>query len=289
MKGIYRFYQHGRLVAAVPNLITTRGAEVILRALAGESVTVGASIGVGLGATAPTVADRRLTYEVERATVTVSSSDVTTGKTIFKARLSQGLQTKIYEVGLFNTEFPLGSRALVNFSADETWTSPTFNATNARNGLDALRVSVAANGTTTQTISNLGLDLSSFSTIDEFILAYHYVSNTSSIRIRFLNEDGTSYYQYTFTPTTGYNVKTFTKNDMTKVGNVDYSAIASIEFAVSATAGGTAVVDFDGLRIEDKDFIDPRAVLVSRSVLTTPVTKTGVAPMDVEYGLDTTI
>jgi hypothetical protein len=195
---------------------------------------------------------------------------------------------KIYEAGTFSSTLPSG-RELVNFSTGETWASPVWTTANARNGAETLKLTVAANGTVANTITNLGLDLSSYSTVDEFLLAYNNISNVASIRVRFLSEDGTSYYQYTFTPSNGYNIKSFTKNDMTKVGTVDYSAVASIEVAITATAGGSGSLEFDGLRIEDKDYVDPAAVMISRSVLGTPVVKTNTSPMDIEYALDMTL
>ena len=293
MIGTYTFLQDGEVIARATNLITTEGKKQILRYLAGQTSALGEVIAVGMGATTPALADSRLTFELGRATVAVTSVDLTTQRVIFKGTLPQALVGKIYEIGLFSSDAVGDSRLLTTFdSSVESWTGATFNATNARLGADALRLAPATSATAVATLNNLFLDLSNDSNTDKFNLAFFNLNaNAASIRIRFRAEDTTSYYEYVLTnPSTGYNVVNFTKSNLTKTGTlVDYSSIRSIEFAVVAGAGGAAQVDFDGLRLEDEDNVATNQILISRSLLGTPVTKSSLAPMDVEYALDVTV
>ena len=54
---------------------------------------------------------------------------------------------------------------------------------------------------------------------------------------------------------------------------------------VTATAGGTASVDIDGLRIEDVDANREESALISRAVLGSPIVKTVGLPLDIEYAI----
>jgi hypothetical protein len=76
---------------------------------------------------------------------------------------------------------------------------------------------------------------------------------------------------------------------MTKTGSPTWDNITSVDLLVTAKAAGATNVDFDGLRIDTLGIINPDNVMISRTVLGTPVTKLGGMEMDVEYSLDVTI
>jgi len=255
---------------------------------------LGGSIAVGTGARAAAVSDLRLTYEFDRATIYLSSLDSITKKIVFKGTLGEDVVGSIYEVGLYSTAFGSyatgsPSRTLATFErSSESWSSDSFASGNHRVGIEALRLAPAASGTLTSALPSLNLDLSGYSNSDEFTLAFFANANTSSVRVRFRGIDSAAYYEYTVTPTTGYNVVSFAKSALIKTGVLDWTGIDSIEVAASANAAGAGQVDFDGIRIE-ANVPDADNVLVSRSVLATPIVKTNLAEMDIEYALEVII
>lgn len=274
-------------------MITTKGKNVILRYLGGQTSSIGGSLAAGAGSTAAVVGDTRLTFEIERATVDVTSIDFINQRVIFKGTFPQTSVGTIYEIGLYTSETSsstlLDSRRILSFQNGlEAWTTGTFGAFSSRAGADSLRLSPAASATVTSVLDPIILDLSTYSTIDQFNLAINASSNTASIRIRFRGVDSTSYYEFTTTSIAiGYNTINFTKGNTTKTGtNVDWSDIRSVEISATATAGGVANVDFDAMRIEDVDNPSMENILVARKVLDTPQVKTSTAPMDIEFALD---
>jgi hypothetical protein len=299
MRGTYSFFQEGKLVATSENLITELGRQHIMRYLAGLVGTLGGSLAVGIGAVAPTSTDDRLTLEFDRATVSLSSVDFINNRIVFKGTLEQGLVGTIYESGLFSQALSTDargyeSRLLFAFgnSDGEAWTGNTYAAGNNRLAANAMRVTAPTSGSGTATLSNIIMDLSGYSASDIFKIAYAPTNAfTSNIKIRFLDADPTSYYETTITPIgTGYQISTFNRNNLTKVGTTaDLSNIAGVSVIVTSTAGGSAIVDFDAMRVEDMDTLDKTNILVSRTVLATPVVKNNIVPMEIEYALDVSV
>lgn len=271
--------------------MTTEGKRQIMRYLAGQTRALGGSLALGSGTTPPTVDDTRLTYEFDRATIYLSSPDYINNQIIFKGTIQEGTLGSIYEVGLFSSPYETsGARSIASFEQGyESWSSDTYCAGNQRVGLYALRLAPASSGTLTSTLSSVGLDISDYLNSDILSLAfYNSNSNASSVRVRFRAADPAAYYEYVVSnPATGYNVATFARSAMTKVGSVDFASIDSIEVSVSAKAAGAAQVDFDGIRIEPVT-MDPDNILISRALPATPVVKADYAAMDIEYALEVT-
>lgn len=276
-------------------MITTQGKLIIQRYMAGQVNSIGGTIAVGLGASAEALADRKLTYEFERATVNVTSVDFINQRIIYKTTLPQETVGTIYEIGLYSglmSSTPYTSSNLLSFdSLIESWTAGTYGSNNVRYGADNLRLTAAASATTVTVLDPVAFDLSGYSTVDQFSMALNADANTASVRVRLRGLDPTSYYEYTNSAlATGYNIFTWTKSNMTLTGTtVTWASISSVEIAVTAKAAGTTNVDLDGMRIEDLDTPATDSVLVARKVLVTPQIKTGVSPMDVEYALDISI
>lgn len=293
MKGIYRFYQNGMLVGKSDNLITTEGKRLILRYLAGQSPDLGGAIGLGVGSTAAALTDTRLTYEVDRAIVTLKNADYNTNVVIFKTTIPQNMIYKIYEACLWSSpsnslNADYSSRVITTFDLDvEPWTNATVDSTVARTSLDSVRVDAGAN-LTVSTRMQAALDLSGYSNNDTFLLAFNKVNaNITDLTLSFENETGGSFKQtisITALPV-GYNILSFPKSGFTATGTIAWNGIT--KFGVDVKAGATAgYVILDGLRIEDTDTVNQDYVLVSRSVLGTPLVKTDIAPMDIEYALE---
>jgi hypothetical protein len=294
MRGFYRFYQNGLLISENENLITTEGQRLILRYLAGQSPSLGAAIGLGVSGVAASVNDAILGFEVERISVDLKAADYTNNLVLFKGTISQDTEFSIYEAGLWSTaandisgEF--NSRLITTFDTDlEDWTNVTVDTSVNRTGPDAVKVS-AAISSTTQSRLDAEMDLSGYSANDTFYLAFSKPNNNIST-IKLIFEDAISGGSLSLTKTvsslpTGYNILAFRKGDFVSSGTITWNSITRFGFDV--TAGGTAgYVILDGLRIEDLDTPNQNFVLVSRSVLSSPLTKSNTAPMDVEYALD---
>ncbi len=293
IKGTYRFYQHGRLMAAQNNLITTEGERLILRYLSGNAASLGAAIGLGVLASPATINDTRLGFEVYRATIDVRSFDYDTNTVLFKGTVEQNAEFTLYEAGLWSTESnalgSLDSTLLTTFDPDvEEWTNVTVDATQSRTTIDSVRVDATANSTTSpRTI--VDMDLAGYSTEDIFSLAFYKANNNiSSISLYFGNSLTGGSFKLTKTVSTmpvGYNVVQFKKGDFVVTGGIAWDDIDTL--GIDVTAGGTAgYVILDGIRVEDTDTPDQDHVLVSRTTMTSPLVKSSTAPMDVEYSLE---
>ncbi|QNN99146.1 minor tail protein [Streptomyces phage Faust] len=294
MRGFYRFYQNGNLIGEHENLLTTEGKRLILRYLAGQSPSLGGAIGLGVSSVAATVNDVIMGFEIERVPVSLKNADYTNNVVLFKGTIEQDTEFKIYEAGLWSTaannlsgEFD--SRLITTFDLDlEDWTNVTADTTANRTGPDAVRVD-AAISSTTQARLDVDMELSGYSANDTFYLAFSKANNNINT-IKLIFEDVVSGGSLSLTKTvsslpTGYNILAFRKGDFVASGTISWDSITRMGFDV--TAGGTAgYVILDGLRIEDLDTPNQDFVLVSHTVLSSPLVKTSTAPMDVEYALD---
>jgi hypothetical protein len=293
MKGTYRFYQDGELLATSKNLLTDEGRRAILRYLAGRGGSIGSSIALGTGVTPATTADGRLTFEVDRVTIDVVSVLYNDSLIVFKGTIPQEIEYSIYEAGIFNMPSnPISvenARILVQFEDGlEEWSAGSLVTSNARLGVQSLRLQPNASGTV-EAIANVVADLSNFTSDDNFTVAFTKASsNGSSLILKFKDLNGN---QFALTKSVsslalGYNVLTFRKGDFVATGAMDWANVTSISVSHSATAGGASDVYLDGIRIEDDDVVSGDYVLISRSVLGTPLLKTNAAPMDIEYALE---
>lgn len=292
MKGTYRFYQDGELIAEHDNLITTEGKKAILRYLAGHSGAIARSIAVGTGTTAPTLTDARLQFEVARSNVSIISPDYVTQKLTFKTTLAQDAKFAIWEIGALTlASSQIYGKMLLSFDSDtEAWTNGSFQSDVNRIGADSLRVNAALSTTTTANLAGIFLETGDYLDSDKFSMAFiPQDANLNSLKIR-MYTDASNYFEYTFASlTTGYKIESWTKAQMTKTGNPTWSSITSVDLIVNAKAAGATNVDFDGLRIDSTLVPTTDYALVSRTVLGTPVVKTDSSQMDVEYTLDVTI
>lgn len=295
IKGVYSFYQNGELLAKSENILTTEGKRLLLRVLAEQAASLGQAIGVGVSAVAATAADTRLGWEVDRSSIDIKAVDYDNSLVVMKTTLPQNTAYTIYEIGLWsqftnslNTE--TSSRILTTFETDvENWTNFTLDTTQNRTSRNAMRIDATSSSTKTA-VSNVDLDLSGYSSVDQFSVAF-YKANNNITTLGLVFESATGVYRKNTTVSSlpvGYNIINLNKGDFVATGTPDWSAITKIDIEV--TAGGTAgYLIMDGIRIEDADTLNPDYALVSRSVLGTPLVKTDNSPMDVEYALEFTL
>lgn len=295
MRGVYRFYQDGQLLATSENIITAAGRRAILHYLAGRGGSVGSSLALGTGSTPATLNDTRLTFEVDRATIDVISALYNDNYLVFKATIPQTSEYTIYEAGLFNLpsnnlSASLG-RLVTAFDATlETWSNGSYTTTvNARLGNSALRLQPAASGTI-ETVLQSPSDFSSFSVDDNFTIAfYKNSSNASSLILKFRDANGNTFSQTKSISAlaNGYHIIAFRVGDFTASStDISWGQITEISISHSATSAGASDIYLDGMRIEDDDFNNPEYALTSRTVLATPVVKSAVSPMDIEYAME---
>lgn len=277
-------------------MLTAKGKTFIKRYLAGHAGTMVGAMSVGIGETAATLNDTRMQFEFARIPVAVIDYDFVNDQLIFKGTLNEDVEGKIYEVAIWTAEVNAAagnqeSKVLTSFdSVTEDWDIETFASTNTRIGADSLRHTPAASATSASVLTGITLDLVDYSSLDSFTLAY-YVANsfTSSVKVR-LRTNSSNYYEFTVaTPTTGYKFSTFTKGSATVVGTPSWADINEIEIRTTATAGGSASVDYDGLRIEDVDSVAPEYGLIARFIPSVPITKAEGIVQDFEYALPVTI
>lgn len=283
-------------------MLTTEGKVYVKRFLAMQVPAIAQCIAFGVGAKAEAVGDTELQFETGRVDVTLTSYDFATDRLIFKAILPEDLAGKIYEVALFSqTENPMAgnfaSKVLASFDSDsEEWvkdsdgSAAVYTTSNSRVGADSLRVAPALNATDAFVLNDMIYDLSGNSGADVIKLAYNISGGSpGSVGVRF-RTDASNYYSFTTTaPATGYRVDSFTKGSAVVTGNPSWESINGIE--VRVTAGGVAVpnVDFDGIRIEDTDTVNPEYVMVSRELLATPFVKTDGKVQEIEYSLNVSV
>lgn len=277
-------------------MITTEGKLHIKRYQAKQVAAIAQSIAYGIGTTTENANDIGLSFEVGRVDVNLTAFDFAEDRLVFKGVLPVEWAGVIQEVGVWSLKVNdqagnYGSRLLAHFDVSETWSAGTFTANNARVGGTTLRLAPAASTTATATTSNINLDLSGYSAVDTFKLAY-FSNNafTSAVAVRFYT-DASNYYTLTTNPgvNPGYFNTSFVKSAAVATGTPRWSNITSIEARVTATAGGAASVDFDALRLDDTDPSNPDYVLVARKVLSTPITKIAGRPLEIEYSLGVTV
>lgn len=277
-------------------MITNAGKAHIKRYLAGQVGAIGESIALGIGNAAESATSVDMTYEIARVDVSLVSYDFVNDVLIFKGELDQSLAGTIYEVGLWSADVDTradgyASRLLASFDSDtETWSAGSYFTTNARVGIDSLRLAPAASTSTTATLSDVTIDLSGHSGVDTFSLAY-FVGGTApaSVVVRF-KTDTANYYTWTITsPTAGYRINTVTKASLVATGTPQWDNITSIEVVVTAAAGGAAAVDLDALRVNDVDTENPDYVLVAREVLAAPHVKTEGIIQEIEFAIPVAI
>lgn len=283
-------------------MITTAGKTHIKRFLAGYVSAIGQSIAFGIGGASEALSDYALQLEVASAPINMTYYDFANNRLVFKASVPEDYVGKIYEIGVYSTATnPItadyASRLISTFdSATENWIDintsafAPFASTNTRVGDDSLRLTPAANATSTYALQNVSLDLSGYSAADILVFAYNVGNaNTSTLRIRFMT-DNANYFDFDLgSQTAGYKFTQRTVGSATVTGAPTWSNITQIQVTAISGSGGASAIDFDAIRILDIDSPQTDYVLVARKVLATPVTSVAGMPQDIEFTLDVSV
>lgn len=305
VEGTFRFYQNGELVGESKNLVTTLGKRAILRYLAGQIESYAGGIVVGTNATAASVSDVSLNFEVARVPVDVKAvKDYSTFDIVYRASLPPALACKINEIGLITDPTNSARRGvtnsvLSNMDTSELWTSIqgvaiTQDSTNHKLGSDAIKLNTVVAGTPTIVTLPVQYDFTKYLATDKFSMQFGtFDTGLVSIKIEFIDVAGLSFYK---TLTYGVEIPAHTAGGgvfqsqtvatlLSAFNNWAYtwSDIRTVKITVTSTGGGTTVM-LDGLAVIDTNTVDEASVLVSRSIPST-IVKAVNAEMDVEYTL----
>jgi len=289
INGVYRFYQDGELVATHKNILTNEGVRLILRYMAGQASSLGGAIAVGVSDSPAAASDVRLGFEVYRSTISLRNPDFKNGRVVFKGVIEQDVSFHAKEAGLWSTESTeFDSVSITAFPADEVWTNSIPGGTWFVHQEEAApRIELPA-GTPVSTRTEVSMDLSGSSVDDTFVLAF---GNEEVETITMVFENTVTGGKYTLTKNvagvTIYGFAEFRKGDFVPTGTISWDTIDS--FGFDFTGPADSAIELDGLRLEDNDRLDQSHVLVSRTVFSTPLTKSSTAPMDVEYALEFTV
>lgn len=286
-------------------MITTDGKLHIQRYLAGYVPAIAQSMVFGTGDRAEALGDIALHLQTTQSTINLVYPDFVSNKLGFKATVPDSYVGKVYEVGLYTLAEPpvsidYGSRLLTTFdSASEDWLDTTsglyaaFGSTSTRIGADSLLHTPALSSTTTSSLSGMQIDLYANSSADSFTFAFNVANaNTNQIVFKFMT-NSSNYYSFTLASgtvgTAGYKVIELTKGSAVVTGAPSWDNITEIQVSTTSKASGASSVEFEAIRIEDKDSQNIDYILVARKVLSTPVTKVTGQPLDIEFTMDITV
>lgn len=306
--GEYLFYEDNKEVYRSKNLITKFGKRYLTQYLAGQSNTNLKSIALGVGSTAATVNDTQLGFEFYKSPVSMSSIDIQTSPStgistygvVYKTTLPVDVAGIINEVGLFPTvslsSTDYASNSISTFEDNQSWTdSLGAYATSVTTPFPKIGASYLSIGSSSSQLKeyfyNFNIDISGYSALDSLTVAYYQSdTNLDYIFVRAYDSNN-NYYEIRFpgSGTIGYKINSLTLNNLYSSGfgsgTPDQSAIVKISVGTKAKASGATTVLFDGLRINDEDSFRTDYGMISRSVLTTPITKSLGKQMVIEYRL----
>jgi hypothetical protein len=311
LDGEYRFYEDGKEIYRSKNILTKFGKRYITQYLAGQASTNSKDIAVGIGSNAASENNTSLNFEFYRAQVNLSSVDIQTSPTtglstygvVYKTTLPVDVSGIVSEIGLFPS-ITLGatdyaSKSISNFSDYQQWKndddsySTVVTTPTPRIGSNHLSLTATASNRK-QYSSNVEIDVSGYSPNDSLTVAYVQSDlNLDYVFVK-LYSSSTDYYEirYPGDVAIGNKINSLTLNNLYSsgfgLGTPDNSSIIKVSIGAKAKSSGSTNVLFDGLRINDEDSFRSDYGLISRSVLTNPITKSIGRQMDIEYRLGLT-
>lgn len=306
MFGEYVFYEDSKEIYRSKNLLTKFGKRYLTQYLAGQSTNTLKDIALGVGSTAATVNDTQLGFEFYKSAVTMNSIDIQTSSStgistygvVHKTTIPVDVAGIINEVGLFpnvilgSTDY--ASNSISTFENNQSWTDSTgaypSSVTTPFPKIGASYLSIgAASSQSKEYFYNFDLDVSGYSALDSLTLAYYQSdTNLDYVFVR-MYDSNNNYYEirYTGELSVGYKIKSLTLNNLYSsgfgVGTPDQTSIVKISCGVKAKSSGATVALFDGMRINDEDSFRTDYGMISRSVLTNPITKSLGKQMVIEY------
>lgn len=296
IKGTYIFYQDGKEIYRSPNVITKFGKRYLTNFVAGNIGNLGKDLAFGIDSTTATENDTRLGFEFYRLPVQFGSTDIqtvdgtTTYSVVYKTTIPQDVAGVISEVGLYpstrTTINNYDSKFLADFDNVIDWTDSLGNTANLTLANSKVGDSLATMGADMYSY-NTTLDISGYSANDTATIAfYKNDAYLSGLTLYFETSTGNGYSLDFAVPSgTGYKIVEASIGDIISYGIPDKTSITKLKLDIAETGGATSV-GFDGIRINDEDTFDPAFGIISRSVLSTVLTKQAGRQVDVEYRLE---
>lgn len=289
IKGTYRIYEDGEIVAEFDNLLTTYGKTQIPSMLAGTGNYV-SNIIVGCDSTAAAVGQQTLLLPLATSPVVFSTPIYSgaTSKVVYKARILEGISGVIKEIGTINSTGTAG--ALCAFDDSEGITTSSVNVTvvdgKAVNSASTADVRIGGYGrlcpTNDYVISSQAINLSGILSADTIILgAYSTTTGASSVQIVFTDANG-------YTATGSFALPAGTAGTYRTVAvAVSSFSLSNASFAWSSIVSTKATALTAGAVV---DGVSCRSTvlggkLISRAVYGTEIVKRAASRMDVEYEL----
>jgi len=306
--GEYVFYDNDKEIYRSKNLITKFGKRYLTQYLAGQSNTNLKDIALGIGSTAATVNDTQLGFEFYKSPVSMNSIDIQTSSStglstygvVYKTTLPVDVAGIINEVGLFpsislgSTDY--ASNSISTFEDNQSWADSTgaypTSVTTPFPKIGTSYLSIGAGASQLKEyFYNFNIDVSGYSALDSLTLAYYQSdTNLDYVFVR-MYDSNNNYYEirYSGELSVGYKIKSLTLNNLYSsgfgLGTPDQTSIVKISCGVKAKSSGATAALFDGMRINDEDSFRTDYGMISRSVLTTPITKSLGKQMVIEYRL----
>jgi len=279
-------------------MITKFGKRFLTNQIAGNISSLNKDIAIGIDLDAESENNTRLGFEFYRLPVLFGTTDIqtesgtTTYSVIFKTTIPQDVEGHINEIGLYpsikSSINNYDSKFITDFSSYTDWTdSDGFKAdyltSNARIGNNILIMQSDSSNENEYVYNIENLDLSGYSINDTLRLAYYKQDeNLQSIKIKFYSSE-TQYFEIIITPPSGTgnlitdNILMSEVFDGASAIAPDKSSINKIGITITPNGANTTYVGFDGLRINDEDTFDPIFGLISRSIVSTSTTVSGVS------------
>jgi len=298
MNGKYRVYDDGRLIAEIPNVITTEGKKIITRFLAKNNNAWAGAMCVGAGRSTPDASDKTLNFEYARFPIYYSYGLYdTTYKIIFKAMMPENFAGSIEELGMYSQVSNQSSTAYASefslFDNINEWTATGVTAveqpsiaTIASNSDSRVKTGTAGyyvTGTGNLYKAFSSVQFGEYALTDSFSLAYG-LSTSATISIRFEKDASNYFYSNVSGGSAGQNnIYTFTKTSMTQTGSLSWTDVTGIRIVISANSGG---VYLDGLRPVVINHYNEDYGLVSRAINTgaeDSLIKRAGSRLDLEY------
>lgn len=296
IKGTYIFYEDGQEIYRSENVVTKFGKRYLTNFVAGNIANLGKDMAFGIDSTAATENDTRLGFEFYRLPVQFGSTDIqttagtTTYAVVYKTTIPQDVAGVISEVALYPSiktgTNNYDSKFLADFDNVIDWTDTLGNTATLTQSNSKVGDSLATMSAGTYSF-NTSLDISGYSPNDTATIAfYKNDAYLSGITLYFETSAGNGYTLYFTVPSgTGYKIVQASIGDLIAYGTPDKTSITKLKLQI-AESGGTTSVGFDGIRINDEDTFDPAFGMISRSVLSTVLTKLAGRQVDVEYRLE---
>lgn len=257
-------------------MITTNGFRKFVEFASGYAPSFGEALALGVGTVAPSADDTSLASEVYRIPIDLKSPDFVNGAVICRATIPQEYTGKVYEAGLVTARDQKKQR-LIQGGAGEEWSGVEWDATHARVGAEAAKLSPAASSSLTSTVEKQ-FDIEH----NDITFNYYVGPNTTGIFLR-LRTSNADFYNLSLPNSLGYHSITAPLSSFTITGNPEKSNITSVLVGVSATAAGAGELHIDGLMLSSPEDEED---LLARQVLSQPIITDVGTEVDIEFTVD---